>query len=94
MEQHERLVALSKTHARNRAPKARLTEWHSISLVRFADGTSRAYYNRLDMATRKLITQQLCEPKDPVTEVPWHILGLTNAAEELEVDHRMQQGLW
>jgi hypothetical protein len=76
------------------APRHALLEWHSLSVVRFDDGSARAFHNRLDMGTRRLIAQRLCDPSDSVTGLPWAILALTNAAEELEVAHRMNQGLW
>jgi len=80
--------------ARRQAPKLAMTEWHSITITRYSDGTARAYHNRLDQGTRKLVTERLCDPQEPSTDLPWHVLGLTNAAEELEVAHRMNEGLW
>lgn len=77
-----------------KAPKLELIEWHSLSVVRYVGGEQRAWHNRLDKASRKLVTVQLCDPKDPTTDLPWHVLALTNAAEELEVAHRLQGGLW
>lgn len=83
-------VALNAARRRARGP---LAEWHSISIVRFGDGSSEAWHNHLDLPTRKLVSESLREPHGPVAGYPWHVLALLEAAEELEARHTGDHGL-
>lgn len=80
-------------NAARRAAKSPLAEWHSISIVRFEDGASRAWHNHLDLPTRRLVAQQLRDPLGDTVGYPWHVLALLAAAEELEARHRDDHGL-
>lgn len=82
----------SQVHAN--APKVDVVEWRSLVVARYSDGSAKAWHNRLDLGTRRLVTVRLCDPVEPSTDLPWYVLALTNAADEVELDHRMQQGLW
>lgn len=74
----------SLTQQAGHRPHGGLVAWHSISVLRFADGVVRATYNHLDMAQRKLIAEALNEPGEGELAVPWHVTALLTAAEELQ----------
>lgn len=75
-------------------PRPRLDEWHSISVMRYEMGTVQAFHNRLDMQTRKLVTERLADPMERAVGLPWYVVSFLRAAEELEVDIRLERGTY
>lgn len=90
MDEHSAAVRAISSAVEHR-PHGGLVEWHSISVLRFADGVERATYNHLDMQQRKLVAEQLHEPAQGQLAVPWHVTALLTAAEEL---HARATGDW
>lgn len=74
-------------------PQRALMDWHSITVTRMTDGTTRAFHNHLDLATRKLVTVQLGDPLAEAPRYAWHVLALLCAAEELEARWTGDHGL-
>lgn len=74
-------------------PHGGLIDWHSISVLRWADGVTMAHYNRLDLPTRRLVCEDLHRPICEAPGSSWAIMALLASAEELDARLRGDWGL-
>lgn len=88
-EPRARLISASS----QQVPHGGLIDWHSISVLRWADGITQAHYNRLDLPTRRLVCENLHTPLAEAPGASWAILALLASAEELDARLRGDWGL-
>lgn len=72
----------------------KVTQVHTLHATRYQDGSFRLTYGRVDMGTRRLVTEDLGEIDSSFDASAPGKYALANAAERLLIDLQAQQGLW
>lgn len=82
-----------KSDSSHQVPHGGLIDWHAISVLRWADGVTQAHYNHLDLASRRLVTEDLHTPLSEAPGSSWAVMALLASAEELDARLRGDWGL-
>lgn len=67
-------------------PRISLVEWHGITVARYQDGSTKAWHNTLDIATRKGRSEQANPLPLGSTVRCWYLEALDEALRGMRLD--------